>query len=143
MKKTQQLYRVKINTAIVREDCQKDGYLAVNGRIADYSRGEAIKKARAFDGKIEKSTAKKYTIAELKIAQISAKKIDKQILIDLEESASFRDTDNELKEFLVSVDVLPTLSAEYAQTNKKALCELVDALYEQVSEYAYIQILKI
>jgi hypothetical protein len=33
-----------------------NGYLAWNGEICDYSRGQAIKKARVFKGKIEKVT---------------------------------------------------------------------------------------
>jgi len=93
--------------------------------------------------KSEQKSPKKYSVEELKVAQIPAMEIDKRILRDLEDSASFVDTDESLIEFMVSVDVLPTLSSEYEQTNKKELAILVDELYKQVGEYSYIQILKI
>ncbi len=40
-----QLYKVKLDIG---------GYLAASGKVRQYSRGEAIKKARRFKGKIEK-----------------------------------------------------------------------------------------
>jgi len=62
MKSNQQLYRVKLNNPqIIAKDRQIDGYLGNwldNGKICEYTRGEAIKKAHAFDGKIEKVPAK-------------------------------------------------------------------------------------
>lgn len=46
------LYRVKLNPG--HEPAQEiDGYLAFLGEIQVYTRYEAIKKARAFGGKIE------------------------------------------------------------------------------------------
>jgi len=46
-------YKVKLN-APIKTDQEKDGYLAVFGKIQEYSRGEAIKKSKMFNGKIEK-----------------------------------------------------------------------------------------
>ena len=62
MKEKQQLYRVKLNNPeIIAKDRQIDGYLANfldNGKICEYTRGQALKKARMFDGKIEKAPVK-------------------------------------------------------------------------------------
>lgn len=56
----QQLYRVKLDqNSKYRPDQIKDGYLAMDGMvIMEYTRGIAIKKARVFNGKIEKAPDK-------------------------------------------------------------------------------------
>jgi len=47
-------YRVKLNAKhYAQPDQIKDGYLAGFGVIQTYTRGEALKKARMFEGKIE------------------------------------------------------------------------------------------
>jgi len=55
--KTQKLYRVKLNeNHHARPDQIIDGYLGNafgNGIVQEYTRGEAIKKAGMFNGKIE------------------------------------------------------------------------------------------
>lgn len=55
--KTQKLYKVKLNEVHhAKADQIINGYLGNifgNGKIAEYTRGEAIKKARMFNGKIE------------------------------------------------------------------------------------------
>ena len=52
--KTQKLFRVKLNkNNNAQADQQKDGYLALFGKIQKYTRGQAIKKAKLFGGKIE------------------------------------------------------------------------------------------
>lgn len=41
-----------------KDSINKDGYLQFSNKIVCYTRGTAIKKARLFDGKIEKLTVK-------------------------------------------------------------------------------------
>jgi hypothetical protein len=81
------LYRVKLNTTTVSDDSQKDGYLASYCKIMEYTRGEALKKARMFDGKIEK--------APLKVV----KKQTYKIWLSIEELTVFTDGTEELKDF--------------------------------------------
>lgn len=50
----QQKYRIKLNHRDDNDTNQINGYLAWNGEIVEMSRRHAIKKAKLFDGRIEK-----------------------------------------------------------------------------------------
>jgi|GEM_PF-3623724 hypothetical protein len=108
------LYRVRIDPAQVRKDCQKDGYLADYGKIIEYTRGEAIKKARMFGGKIEKAPAK-----------VIAKKRYK-LWLSIEECTEFTDGTEEFKD-LEDIDATASFgqfdTPEAARKFLKNLCD--------------------
>ena len=61
-----QLFKVKLNPLNSAEaDQQIHGYLAAYNRVMKYTRGEAIKKAKMFGGKIESATTSKKTKLQL------------------------------------------------------------------------------
>jgi hypothetical protein len=95
MKEKQQLYRVKLNNPqIIAKDRQIDGYLGNwldNGKICEYTRGEAIKKAHAFDGKIEKAAEKVVAKTSFKL-QISV--LEHTVFTDGTEEFDAVDTDD-------------------------------------------------
>lgn len=85
---------------------------------------------------------KKYNIDSLTIAQISSEQIDKNLLLELEQRASFEDTDKTLNEVLVSVDTLLNIETESLGRNDELAKEAIN-LYKQVENFNYIQIAKI
>lgn len=86
---------------------------------------------------------KKYNIEKLTMAQISASQIEKELLRELEQRASYKDTDNQLDESLVSVDVLINIESEALELGNVKLANEAVNLYKQVEKFNYIQIAKI
>jgi hypothetical protein len=50
----QQMYNVKLENDAYPQNTTKDGFLSWHGEICNYTRGQAIKKARIFNGKVVK-----------------------------------------------------------------------------------------
>jgi len=64
----QKLYKVKLQSghSAKKDQMNKDGYLSMNGvHPIEYTRGEAIKKANSFGGKIEIHREVKYFFVKL------------------------------------------------------------------------------
>jgi len=89
---------------------------------------------------------KKYLINTIHVAQIGADDLHPRILKELEERASFRDTDDTLNECLTSVDVLDNLVTEWEGLDNDdtnlLIAEVVN-LANQLLLFNYIQIVKI
>lgn len=67
------------------------------GTTCLYTRGEAIKKARAFSGKIEKYS-KKFTVKNINVIQLSRKEINIWILDEMSLSPAYMHTDTTINE---------------------------------------------
>ena len=67
------------------------------GTTCLYTRGEAIKKARAFSGKIEKY-GKKFTVKNINIIQLSRKEINIWILNEMSLNPAYKHTDTTINE---------------------------------------------
>jgi hypothetical protein len=74
------VYRVKLNETNYAEPTQiVDGYLATDGEIHLYSRGEAMKKAARFGGTIE-PFGKAYTVTPLNLVQLSKSELSPELV---------------------------------------------------------------
>lgn len=79
-----QLYKVKLNEGHkAQPDQVTNGYLGYAGDLELYTRGEALKKAIAFNGKIEKH-GKNYTVNELKVIQLAKQELSPAVQRELE-----------------------------------------------------------
>ena len=67
------------------------------GTTCLYTRGEAIKKARAFYGKIYKY-GKKFTVKNINIIQLSRKEINIWILNEMSLNPAYKHTDTSINE---------------------------------------------
>lgn len=85
----------------------------------------------------------KYSIEQLKIAQLLSQQIDKDLLKEIENRASYVDTDKSLNECMTSVDCLLNIANEAEGIGNTRLSNLADELYNQVSKFNYIQIAKV
>jgi len=85
----------------------------------------------------------KYSIEKLTLAQIPTKQIDKELLQQLEQRASYVDTDKGLGEVLVSTDCLLNIESEVLELGNVRLASLAIEMYKQVKKYNYVQIAKI
>jgi len=111
-----QLYAVKLNEGHkARPDQQFEGYLG-SGYIEFYTRGEAIKKAKAFGGSI-KPMGKNYTVKPLNILQLSKKEIHRLIVEELKGMEAFKDTE-EIGEPLYYGDVFEQIIGEVSEITK-------------------------
>ena len=111
-----QLYGVKLNDGHkARVDQQFEGYLG-SGYIEFYTRGEAIKKAKAFGGSI-KPMGKNYTVKPLNILQLSKKEIHRLIVEELKGMEAFKDTE-EIGEPLYYGDVFEQIIGEVSEITK-------------------------
>lgn len=146
------MYRVKLskgNTAKANQ--KKKGYLANFGTIAEYTRGEAIKKARMFGGKIEIAPAKPKGIESV-FNRVSMIQIPENALLDdvvrvLRKREAFTDTDNELNERIFTGDVFEAILGENSHPcnvsmfkikDKKVLAQLTELARLVDSEYVQI-----
>ena len=132
-----QLYKIKLNN--------EAGYLIDNDVLCLYSRGEALKKAIAFNGRIEKH-GKNYGVTDAKIAQISKSEIGDKILSKLDGRQLMEDTDINLNEGFyyggVFQDILDEQMdlAEVLQLDSNTLDE-IHVLSVIAWSYDYIQVI--
>jgi phosphotransferase system IIB component len=142
---TMQLYKIKLD---VGGYLTMDKALNVGGSedtLCLYGRGEAIKKARAFKGRIEKH-GKNHCITELRTAMLDTREINNVILNDMKGREAFVDnTDN--NEVIYNGDIFDTILGEQSELPKdqQFSVEVLDEL-NQLSvlmyEYSYIHLVK-
>lgn len=111
-----QLYKIKLvdghNAKRNQTLATIDGkYLGHDRKLCLYTRGEALKKAIAFKGRIEKH-GKNYSIAEMKVIQLSRKEISPEILLELEGREMLIDLDESLNETMYVTTVFGDILTE-------------------------------
>ena len=142
-----QLYKVKlINPGQTKPEDNLNGYLAYNYELCLYTRGEAIKKARAFNGKIEKH-GKDYTVNETSIVDLSKQELSPAVLKELEDREVYVDSDDDINEPIYYGDVFATILGE--ETEKEKLLQnhaasLIDELIildNICAKYDYVRVM--
>lgn len=142
-----QLYKVKLNEGhSAKPDQNIDGYLAESGMMCLYTRGEAIKKAKAFNGKIEKH-GKNYTVNETSIVDLSKQELSPAVLRELEDREVYVDSDDDINEPIYYGDVFATILGE--ETEKEKLLQnhaasLIDELIildNICAKYDYVRVM--
>ena len=143
-------YKVKLNNPKVwKKGVNNKGYLDGGfGKIGSYTRGDAIKKARMFDGTIEEIKPTFY-ITDTKVAQIPENQLLDGVVKELKGREMFVDADpNESEERFYSGDVFEQILGEQGElqkakmfriTNIKVLNQL-EELADALGEYHYVQI---
>lgn len=145
-------YRVKLTPqSRYREDQRvidpknpnSGGYLgnAYVGTPSLYSRGEAIKKARTFNGKIEEYKSEYQVVDVISVAHIPFDSLPSKVKEEFEKHIpSFQDTDETLGEQMFSVDSIneDVISGCKVEAVRVELREL----YEAVNEYCYVSFIK-
>jgi len=109
-----------------------------------YSRGEAIKKARIFNGKIEEYKGSYQVVDVISVAHIPFDSLPKVVVDEFaKHTPSFKDTDKTLGEEMFSVDsIVDEVIAEcYIESTRVELREL----YEMLSggDYCYVSFTKV
>lgn len=141
-------YRVKLNEINnAKPHQQKDGYLAFedndtwgkwSGQPYVYTRGEALKKANMFGGKIE-LVPHSNVIGNLKMASIPDNAILHEIVLLLHRQKQFKDIlPND--EGIYAGDVFQTILAETENLSPKAVSQLVE--FVQMIDADYVMITK-
>lgn len=141
-----QLYKVKLKEDhTANPDQNINGYLALfPNDIGIYSRGEALKKAIMFGGKIEKH-GKNYTINECKIIQLAKKELSPAVLRELKEREVYTDPSDETDEPIYYGDVFAGILGEHSEQtllsfNQDVIDELI-VLDNICANYEYVMIM--
>jgi transposase-like protein len=107
-----QLYKIKLLKGHnARRGEILNGYLGTTDGVCLYTRGEAIKKARMFGGKIEPH-GKNYTAVTSQVISLSRKEISTEVLAELHGREIYKDTDISLNESLYLADVFDAILGE-------------------------------
>ena len=116
-----QLYKIKLNEGHTAEPDQViNGYLAsFPDELGIYTRGEALKKAKMFGGKIEKH-GKNYTIHECKIIQLAKQELSPAVRNELRDREVYVDTVDDMNESIYYGDVFATILGEVTETVRTA-----------------------
>lgn len=118
--KVMQLYKVKLNEGhTAQPDQVTNGYLGYAGDLELYTRGEALKKAIAFGGKIEKH-GKNYTVNQTSIVDLSKQELSPAILKELEDREVYVDSDDDINEPIYYADVFSAILGEVTETVRTA-----------------------
>jgi hypothetical protein len=126
------LFRVKLANTKVHKNNNVEGYLGNsfnNGLISHYTRGEAIKKANAFGGKIEpvKST---FLVQDLKVAMLS----EMNLIFPIENLLKGKETAGKANgEVFYYATVFEAILAENTNLSvkvKNQLTELINVMYD-------------
>lgn len=116
-----QLYRVALmHPSRVEPDQNVRGYLGHNGETCLYTRGEAIKKARVFGGKIEKY-GKDYVANELKMIQLSKQELSPEVQRQLDGLEAYMDFDDEPIKKIYFGDVFQLILNTMSETDSPAI----------------------
>ncbi len=139
-------YRVKAteNTQVHSENNQSliDGYLAWCGEVQLYTRGEAIKKANMFNGKIEEFNHPLIdTMRDSSLTQISRSAMSEGLLKALDGREAFTDTNVELGETIYEASVFEEVLGENVVTDVDVLQELT--LLSQLVMTEYVQVVNV
>ncbi len=148
-------YRVKLNNPKKAKKLNNNGYLDGGfGRIGSYTRGDAIKKAKAFDGEIER-IVESFIITDAKMAQINENALLDGVVKALKGREQFEDTEETLGERIYNADVIEDILGEQSELQKaakkkqlvkgflllsdKSIAQL-EELSDALGEYQYLQI---
>lgn len=140
-----QLYKVKlINPGQTKPEDNLNGYLAYNYELCLYTRGEALKKAKAFNGKIEKH-GKNYTVNETSIVDLSKQELSPAILKELEDREVYVDSDDDINEPIYYADVFSAILGEICETirpsNKTEIIDELTILDNICAYYDYVRVM--
>lgn len=141
-----QLYKVKLNEGHTAEPNQViNGYLAsFPDELGIYTRGEALKKAIAFNGKIEKH-GKNYTVNDSKIIQLAKQELSSAVLRELEGRELYKDTSSTFNEPIYFGDVFAAILGEITETirstNTPEVQDELIILNNICAKYEYVMIL--
>ena len=123
------------------------GYLGNEESESIYTRGEALKKARMFKGKIEPVALSK-AMTVVSMTQIPENALLDWVVRQLEGREMFDDTNSDLGEKIYSGDVFEAILCEYAELEDTPLypqakyMKQLDELAQMV-ETEYVQITKV
>lgn len=123
------------------------GYLGNEDSEAIYTRGEALKKARMFKGKIELVGLSR-ALSTVTMTQIPEDALTDWVVRQLQGREMFEDTDSTLNEKIYSGDVFEAILGEYAELEGSPLypqakhMKQLDELAQMV-DTDYVQITKI
>lgn len=141
-----QLYKVKLLEGhSAKKEQIVNGYLAGFDTIGIYTRGEAIKKASMFGGKIEKH-GKNYVGVEQKVLSLSKSQISSIILNEMYGCESHKDTDEDLSENVYYGDIFTDiLNKESVNAESGTMLAMSNDLLDELriletltQNYAYI-----
>lgn len=124
-----------------------NGYLSSAGAIQMYTRGEAIKKARAFNGKME-LVGLSTVLSEVRMIQIPENALLDAVVKHLKGREAFKDTESDLDERIYTGDVFEAIASEYAEVRGKGIPDQYQKVLDQLDELAtlidteYVQIVK-
>ena len=109
-------YKVKLKDGHKATPFQttETGYLGTDKSEAIYTRGEAIKKARMFNGKIE-AVPLSSVFRTVSITQIPENALLDRIVKELRGREMFTDTDSNLDEKIYSGDVFEAILGEFGE----------------------------
>lgn len=119
------------------------GYLgdAYFGTPSLYSRGEAIKKANVFNGKIEEYKGNYQIVDVINVAHIPFNSLPKSVVNEFaKHSPSFKDTDSTINEEIFSVDSI--VEEVIAECKVEATRVELRELYEMLGDYCYVSFTK-
>lgn len=140
-----QLYKIKLNEGHTAQlDQVTNGYLGYAGDLVLYTRGEALKKAIAFGGKIEKH-GKNYTVNKLKVIQLSKQEISPTVLRELNGREVYTDPADETNEPIYYGDVFAGILNERSEQtllsfNQEVIDELI-VLDNICANYEYVMVM--
>ena len=140
-----QLYKVKLNEGHkAQPDQVTNGYLGYAGDLELYTRGEALKKAIAFGGKIEKH-GKNYTVNEVNIIQLAKEELSPAVRNELRDREVYVDTVDDMNEPIYYGDVFATILGEVTETVRTANTpEVIDELLvldNICAKYGYVMVM--
>ena len=139
-------YKVKLKNTN-QEHCNANGYLADDdGLPMVYTRGEALKKARMFDGgKLELVSLSK-VLHKVSMIQIPENALLHQVVKELSGREMFNDADLDNAERIYSGDIFGQILEEYLQREDTGFSpvpqKVIDHLNElnQMCDAEYVQI---
>ena len=131
-----QLFKVQLDGGV---------YLKDNETLCLYSRGEAIKKARAFNGKI-KPHGKAYLVSDARVMQLAKKDISPEILAQLDGRELMKDNDVNLNEGFYYGGVFNDILDEQMELSEtlrlnEYILEDIHVLSVMAWQYDYIHLL--
>lgn len=143
-----QLYKVKLNEGHTAEPNQViNGYLAsFPDELGIYTRGEALKKAIAFGGKIEKH-GRNYSTMESKFLNLDGDELSPAVKRELKNREVYVDTVDDLREPIYYGDVFATILGEETEKEKilqRHAASLIDELIvldNICANYDYVRVM--
>jgi hypothetical protein len=140
-----QLYKVRLQEGHTAKPNQNiNGYLASYQELGIYTRGEALKKAMAFGGKIEKH-GKNYSISKTTVINLDGNDLSKTVKRELKEREVYTDPEDETNEPIYYGDVFATILGEHLEQtllsfNQDVIDELI-VLDNICANYEYVRIM--